>query len=78
MPFVAAGTVGRLVTPRLQIAWDGANYIDETSNLQTARGELKLTAPGSAIMSPRGIVDRMTLTLYNRKDAEHRAPLQPI
>jgi len=68
MPFVAAGTVGRLVTPKLQIAWDGTNFVDETANLKQARGQMKLVAPGSAIMSPRGIVDRMTLSLFNRDD----------
>lgn len=59
-------TVGRVVTPRLLIAWDGTNYVDETVNLLTARGDTKLVAPGSAIMSPRGTVDRMILNLYNR------------
>jgi hypothetical protein len=62
-------STGRTVTPRLKIAWDGTTYVDETAYLITARGEMKLTAPGSAIMSPRGIVDSMTLTLLNAKDA---------
>lgn len=61
--------VGRVVTPRIQIAWDGSTFVDETANLVTARGSYKLMAPGSAIMSPRGIVNEMSVTLWNRPDA---------
>ena len=61
-------TTGRVVTPRLYISWDGSTPVDETSNMLSARGEYKLTAPGSAIMSPRGIVNSMSLTLLNAAD----------
>ena len=61
-------TTGRVVTPRLQIDW-GGGFVDETSNMLSARGEYKLTAPGSAVMSPRGIVNTMTLTMLNAKDS---------
>lgn len=61
-------TTGRTVTPRLQIDW-GGGFTDETAYMLSARGEYKLTAPGSAIMSPRGIVNSMSLSLLNAKDA---------
>lgn len=57
----------RTVIGKLEIDWTGTgDYSDESANLISARGETKLTAPGSAIMSPRGSVDRMIATLYNR------------
>jgi hypothetical protein len=71
-------TTGRTVTPRLKIAWDGTNYTDETAYLLTARGEMKLSAPGAAIFSPRGIVDTMTLTLLNEKDAVTGRRFSPL
>jgi hypothetical protein len=71
-------TTGRTVTPRLQIAWNGTSWIDETAYLVTARGECKLTAPGSAIMSPRGIVNSMSLTLLNEKDASTGRRYSPL
>lgn len=71
-------TTGRTVTARLQIAWDGSNYTDETAYMVSARGEYKLTAPGSAIMSPRGIVNSMTLTLLNPKDATTGRRFSPL
>jgi hypothetical protein len=69
---------GRLVTPRLYISWDGSTPVDETANLISARGEMKLVAPGSAVMSPRGIVDTMTLTLFNRKDVSTGRRFSPL
>jgi hypothetical protein len=69
---------GRLVTPRLYISWDGSTPVDETANLISARGEMKLVAPGSAVMSPRGIVDTMTLTLLNRKDVSTGRRFSPL
>jgi hypothetical protein len=72
-------TTGRTVTPRLQIAWGGGStFTDETAYLVTARGEYKLTAPGSAIMSPRGIVNSMSLTLLNEKDASTGRRYSPL
>ena len=71
-------TTGRVVTARLQIAWDGSTYTDETAYLVNARGEYKLAAPGSAIMSPRGIVNSMTLTLLNVKDAVTGRRFSPL
>lgn len=62
-------TVGRQIAARLTIAWDGTNFIDETAYLVTAQGESKLTPPGAAIVATKGIVDRMTLSLYNPLDA---------
>jgi hypothetical protein len=57
----------RTVIGKLEIDWTGTgDYSDESANLISARGETKLTAPGSAIMSPRGSVDRMIATLHNR------------
>lgn len=57
----------RVVRARLEIDWAGTgDYVDETANLISARGETRLTAPGSALFSPRGAVDRMSVTLYNR------------
>ena len=60
---------GRTIAPRLTIAWDGTHFIDETAYLVTAQGDTKLTPPGAAIVATKGIVDRMTLTLYNPLDA---------
>jgi hypothetical protein len=71
-------TVGRVVTPRLKIAWNGSTYVDETVNLISARGSTKLVAPGSAIMSPRGIVDQMTLSLYNRNETSTGRRYSPL
>lgn len=60
----------RVVKAKLEIDWDGdGDYTDETENLISARGEMRLTAPGSALMAPKGIVSRMAATLLNRKDA---------
>ena len=63
---VGVTTTGSVVTPKLQIDW-GGGFTDETANMLSARGEYKLTAPGSAVMSPRGIVNSMTLTLLNAR-----------
>jgi hypothetical protein len=70
-------TTGRTVTPRLYIDW-GGGFVDETAYLVTARGEYKIAAPGSAIMSPRGIVNSMSLTLLNEKDASTGRRFSPL
>lgn len=64
--------MSRVISHRLKIAWDGTNFVDESTNLISASGSFKLTAPGSSIVSPQGIVDRMALVLYNRDSANGR------
>ena len=60
----------RIVKAKIEIDWTGtATYVDESANLLAARGEMRLTAPGSALMAPKGSVSRMSVTLFNRKDA---------
>jgi hypothetical protein len=55
----------RTIAYRLYIAWDGTNYVAESSRLLQASGENRLTSP-DAIGSGRGIVDRCQLELDNR------------
>lgn len=71
-------TIGRVVTPRLYISWDGSTPVDETAYLLNARGNYQLTAPGSAVMSPRGIVNSMSLSLLNRKDVSTGRRYSPL
>ena len=56
----------RLITWDLRIDWtlDGS-YVDESARLLAASGSLRLAPPESSISSPRGTVDRCTLTLNN-------------
>lgn len=55
----------RLISYRLYVAWDGTNYIDESSRLISASGEMSLSPPDDAITASSGIVDTMTLQLQN-------------
>ena len=64
--------MSRVISHRLKIAWDGTNFVDESTNLMSASGSFKLTVPGTSIVSPQGIVDRMALVLYNRDSANGR------
>lgn len=57
---------GRTVTPRAWVAWDGANYTDETARLKSFSGTLRLSAPGSAVVSGRGTADTARVELDNR------------
>lgn len=50
---------------RVYIAWDMTNYIDESSRLVEAAGEMQLSPVEEAITGGRGIVDSMTLSLSN-------------
>lgn len=60
----------RIVKAKIEIDWDGdGSFTDESANLLAARGEMRLTAPGSALMAPKGSTSRMSVTLFNRKDA---------
>jgi len=58
-------TIGRVVDLRLMIQWDLVSWTDETAYLIRAQGERKIAAPGSSILSPRGSIPSMTLTLRN-------------
>lgn len=53
------------VYARVQVAWDGSNLTDETGNLIRANGSARFGPPGEAILSGRGLVDEMTVTLRN-------------
>ena len=57
--------MSRVITPKLLIAWDGTNYVDETVNFVSASGSFKVTAPGYSIVSPKGTVDSMNVVLHN-------------
>ena len=57
--------MARTIAYRLYIAWNGTDYVAESSRLLQASGENRLTSP-DAIGSGRGIVDRCTLELDNR------------
>ncbi len=50
---------------RLLIAWDGANYVDESAYLAAASGNVRLAAPNEGIGSGRGQVDRCQIDLFN-------------
>lgn len=55
----------RNIVYRLYIAWDGTNYVAETTRLIQASGENRLTSPDQ-VGGGRGIVDRCTLELANQ------------
>ncbi len=55
----------RALSLGVYVLWDGVNWTDESANVVTASGELALVAPASAITSPAGTTDRLTLTLRN-------------
>lgn len=50
---------------RTTVYWDGTNPTEETGYLLRASGSTRLSAPGEAILSSRGIVDDLTITLRN-------------
>jgi hypothetical protein len=54
----------RAVSHRFYVAWDGTNFVDESSRVIQVSGENRLTAP-DAIASGRGIVDRCSVELAN-------------
>jgi hypothetical protein len=59
-------TIGRTVTYYLGIDWNfNGSYTDETAYLVRASGDYRIAAPGSNILSARGIIPQMTLTLRN-------------
>lgn len=53
------------VRHRLYIAWDGANYTEETNYLISAQGDVRYVTPYSSLVSGAGITDQMVLTLDN-------------
>mgnify|MGYP000847531551 CR=1 FL=1 len=56
----------RTIAYRLYIDWDfDGSYTDESAYLESARGDMRLAAPESAITAGGGIVSSMTLTLRN-------------
>ena len=59
-------TIGRNVDYKLEIDWDfNGAYTDESVYLVRASGEYRITAPGSSILSPRGIIPQMNISLFN-------------
>ena len=72
------GTVGRVVTTKIEIAWDGTNYVDESAYFVSARGEFRIAAPGSSILSPRGTVDAATIVLRNPDEVSTGRRFSPL
>lgn len=50
---------------RLYVAWDMTNFMDESTRLIEAAGEMQLAPVEEAITGGRGIIDSMSLTLSN-------------
>lgn len=55
----------RYIKWQLFIAWDFTTYIDESSRLVAANGEMSFVPPGDGFASGRGIISSMNLTLDN-------------
>lgn len=53
------------VYARVKVWWNGATDSDETNYLVRASGSARFNPPGEAILSGRGMVDDMTVTLRN-------------
>lgn len=54
------------IKQRLFIDWNrDGSYTDESSRLVSANGQMRLASPEDAIMSPRGIMSQMSITLDN-------------
>lgn len=58
--------MGRTVAGKFEVAWDGTNFEDESSNIVSARGTLSLTPAGAGLFASRGSADSMSITLYDR------------
>ena len=59
-------TIGRTVAYKLEIDWNfDLTYTDESAYLIRASGDYRISAPGSSILSPRGIIPQMNITLFN-------------
>lgn len=51
---------------RLQIKWQGlGSAVDETANLISASGSMRLAPPGVALLAGKGMIDQATFTLHN-------------
>jgi hypothetical protein len=59
-------TIGRVVKIKLFVDWDSnGSYTDESANVQSASGQIRLAAPLTSVIVNRSMVDQCSITLHN-------------
>ena len=58
--------MSRLIEWRFKADWDrDGNFDDESTNLISASGQMRLMAPGEALTGGRGVIDEAQVVLHN-------------
>lgn len=65
MPATYIGTPARLIDVKVSFQWDGANWVDETTNLIKISGNLETVQFNEAFQVGRQVIQQMTITLAN-------------
>jgi hypothetical protein len=56
---------GRTIAIKIEVAWDGTNYVDESGYVANASGQIRLNAPFTNLLANRSTIDQAIVVLNN-------------